>query len=100
MNSFNHYAYGAAADWIYEKAAGIQVVEDAPGFEKVRIEPKPDSRLKWLEASIQTRHGEISSRWTYVDGAVKYEITTAVPAQIVINEKVQDVTPGRYTFWG
>lgn len=100
MNSFNHYAYGAAADWIYEKAAGIQVVEEAPGFEKVRIEPKPDSRLKWLEASIQTRHGEISSRWTYVDGAVKYEITTAVPAQIVINEKVQDVTPGRYTFWG
>ena len=100
MNSFNHYAYGAAADWIYEKAAGIQVVEEAPVFEKVRIEPKPDSRLKWLEASIQTRHGEISSRWTYVDGAVKYEITTAVPAQIVINEKVQDVTPGRYTFWG
>lgn len=100
MNSFNHYAYGAVADWIYEKAAGIQVVEDAPGFEKVRIEPKPDSRLKWLEASIQTRHGEISSRWTYVNGEVKYEIATEVPARIVINEKVQDVTPGRYTFWG
>ena len=29
MNSFNHYAYGAVADWVYEAAAGIQTVEDA-----------------------------------------------------------------------
>ena len=29
MNSFNHYAYGAVADWIYGAAAGIQAVEDA-----------------------------------------------------------------------
>lgn len=62
MNSFNHYAYGAAADWIYEEAAGIKPL--TPGSEKVRIEPKPDKRLQWLEASIDTRHGRVSSRWT------------------------------------
>lgn len=39
MNSFNHYAYGAVADWVYEAAAGIQTVEDAPGFARVKIAP-------------------------------------------------------------
>lgn len=53
MNSFNHYAYGAVADWVYEAAAGIQTVEDAPGFARVKIAPQPDSRLDWLEASIE-----------------------------------------------
>ena len=31
MNSFNHYAYGAVADWVYGVAAGIQPVEAQPG---------------------------------------------------------------------
>ena len=32
MNSFNHYAYGSVADWVYEKAAGIRPLEEYPGF--------------------------------------------------------------------
>ena len=87
MNSFNHYAYGSVADWIYEQAAGIRVVEEHPGFEKAWIQPKPGDQLEWLGASIETRHGKISSRWTHTDGAIRYEIVTPVPAQIVIGKK-------------
>lgn len=58
MNSFNHYAYGSVADWIYEQAAGIRVVEEHPGFEKAWIQPKPGDQLEWLGASIETRHGK------------------------------------------
>ncbi len=57
MNSFNHYAYGAVADWVYEEAAGIHTVEEAPGFERVKIAPKPDSRLDWLEAPLKQEKG-------------------------------------------
>jgi alpha-L-rhamnosidase len=32
MNSFNHYAYGSFADWIYEVAAGIGQTESSAGF--------------------------------------------------------------------
>ena len=32
MNSYNHYAYGAVADWIYRYAAGIDTVPIQPGF--------------------------------------------------------------------
>lgn len=100
MNSFNHYAYGTVADWVYEKAAGIQVMEEYPGFAKVRIAPVADQRLEWLEASIQTRHGLVSSKWTHTPEGVRYEITAEMPAQVVIGDRVMDVKPGRYTFWG
>lgn len=99
MNSFNHYAYGAVADWVYEEAAGIVQLESYPGFSKVKIEPKPDPRLKWLEASIKTRNGKIESRWSYVQNKVKYEIVTEVPAEIVIDGKAIQAGAGNYVFW-
>lgn len=99
MNSFNHYAYGSVADWVYEKAAGIQVLEEAPGFGRVKIESNPDQRLQWLEASIETRHGRIRSRWTQDKDGVRYEIETAVPAMIVIGDREIQAEPGMYTFY-
>ena len=100
MNSFNHYAYGAVADWIYECAAGIRPVEDAPGFERVVISPQPDSRLEWLRAEMDTRHGRICSQWTYVDGRVKYEIEVDMSARIIIDGEEKNVKPGKHMFWG
>ena len=100
MNSFNHYAYGSVADWVYEKAAGIQRLEEAPGFERVKIQPVADRRLGWLEASVQTIEGKISSKWMYTDDGIRYDIETAVPAEIVIGERKMNVRPGKYTFWG
>lgn len=47
MNSLNHYAYGAVCEWIYQDVCGITPVEDAPGFKKVILAPKPDERLGW-----------------------------------------------------
>ena len=99
MNSYNHYAYGAVADWVYEKAAGIQTVEEAPGFRALRIAPTPDRRLTWLEAAIDTRQGVVSSRWNREGDSIRYTITTPVPAEIVIGDKVNRVNPGSYVFW-
>ncbi|HIZ22399.1 MAG TPA: glycoside hydrolase family 78 protein [Candidatus Blautia faecigallinarum] len=100
MNSFNHYAYGAVADWVYEEAAGIHVLEEAPGFEKIRIQPKASKALDWLEASIETRKGLVKSRWTWQEDGIKYEITTPVDTTIVIGGREMEVRPGCYTFWG
>lgn len=100
MNSFNHYAYGSVADWVYEKAAGIHLLEKYPGFEKVMIKPLADERLEWLEAAIDTRKGKISSRWVHTGEGIRYEIETAVPAIVVIGENQVEVEPGLYTFWG
>ncbi len=99
MNSFNHYAYGSVADWLYEKAAGIRPLEAYPGFKKVRIEPVTDKRLGSLTVRLQTRAGLIQSGWKYTEDAVRYEIITEVPAAICIGGMVREVMPGRYTFW-
>ena len=96
MNSFNHYAYGAVADWVYTVAAGIQTVEEKPGYAAVRIAPQPDKRLDWLEASVETRHGLVRSRWEKQRDMWRYEIETPVEAEVVIDGRKTLCRPGRY----
>ena len=36
MNSYNHYAYGAVAEWLYRYAAGIDESAEDPGFHRIR----------------------------------------------------------------
>ena len=98
-NSFNHYAYGAVIDWIYGVAAGIKPVEEAPGYAGVRIEPLPDERLDWLEASLETRHGMIRSAWKKERTVWRHDITVPVEAEIVIDGKLHRVEPGSYSFY-
>lgn len=99
MNSFNHYAYGAVVDWVYEVAAGIRPVEEAPGFGRVRIEPHPDGRLEWLGASLKTKYGEIESVWIRTDKGFRYEISTPVPAEIRIDGTEYKVNAGKYMLY-
>ena len=40
-------------------------MEEAPGYAQVRIAPKPEKRLGWLEAALETQHGRIFSGWYY-----------------------------------
>ena len=99
MNSFNHYAYGSVADWMYGVAAGIQVCEDAPGYAKIRIAPQPTERLTWFEASVETRHGLVSSRWSKTQaGDWRFDITTPVEAELIIGGEVRTVQAGSYVF--
>ena len=99
MNSYNHYAYGSVADWVYSVAAGITPVEEAPGYEKVRIAPIPDARLDWLKASLETRHGRITSEWKKEDDFWRYEISTPVEADIIIDGTRHRVPAGTYYFY-
>ena len=112
MNSFNHYAYGAVADWVYGVAAGIDTVEEAPGFAKIRVAPQPDARLNWLKARIDTRAGTVVSTWEYVDtdgkvilqgqtpAKIRYEMVTPSPTEIVIDGVTYQVEAGSYVFFG
>lgn len=100
MNSYNHYAYGAVADWVYSAAAGINTVEDAPGYEKIIIKPTPDVRLDWLKASLETRHGLVSSKWEKQENNFwRYDIVTPSETTIIIGDKEYQVKPGSYTFY-
>ncbi len=99
MNSFNHYAYGAVADWVFEQAAGLRHAEDKPGFAELIYAPQPDKRLGWLQARLDTRHGTVSALWVCQEDGVRYELETPVRAKVCLNGEERWVQPGKYTFW-
>lgn len=60
-DSQNHYAMGAAVAWLFSHIGGIKPT--APGFSEVEIRPCPVGDLQWAEASYESIHGRIISRW-------------------------------------
>jgi alpha-L-rhamnosidase len=67
MNSFNHYAYGAVAEWLYRYAAGIDEDHSDPGFHKIVLHPEFNAELGSAKASFDSPYGTITSDWK-VDG--------------------------------
>lgn len=63
MISFNHYAYGAAIDWVYRNVAGLSPILEAPGYKRILISPKPNQEIENAGASIQTPFGEAKIDW-------------------------------------
>ena len=98
MNSFNHYAYGAVAQWVFTKAAGIQQAEDSAGYEKVVFAPTPDPRLDFLEAALETRHGRVFSRWKKQEDLWRFEVETPVEAEFTFRGTQVSLRPGSYIF--
>ena len=63
MNSFNHYAFGAVGDWMYQNIGGIDVDPVAPGYRRSRIAPRPGAGLTSASASLETVYGTLASAW-------------------------------------
>ena len=79
---------------------GIRQAEGSAGFGDLIIDPHPDRRLEWLEASLETEKGTISSGWAYtVDGGLRYEITVPGKACVVIGGRRKTVEKGSYIFY-
>jgi alpha-L-rhamnosidase len=78
MNSYNHYAYGAVADWIYRYAAGIDTVASDPGFHTIYLHPNFDRRLGSLDFSYDSSYGTIHSEWSVSGNKAIWNLT--IPA--------------------
>ncbi|MFJ6386557.1 family 78 glycoside hydrolase catalytic domain [Streptomyces sp. NPDC091972] len=80
MNSFNHYAYGAIMEWMYESMAGIAGDPAHPGFKHFFLRPRPDptGRITRVTGSHRSPYGEIVSAWTVRDSRFTHRV--AVPA--------------------
>ena len=78
MNSYNHYAYGAVADWIYRYAAGIDTLPTNPGFHTILLHPNFDQRLGNLDFSYESSYGTIHSAWSVSANQATWNLT--VPA--------------------
>jgi alpha-L-rhamnosidase len=75
MNSYNHYAYGAVADWIYRYAAGIDATPADAGFHTIYLHPNFDSRLGGLDFTYQSPYGPIHSSWSTQGRRTAWKLT-------------------------
>ena len=78
MNSYNHYAYGAVADWIYRYAAGIDTTPLDAGFHIVVLHPVFDARLGKIAFDYASSYGPIHSDWTANETSADWHVT--IPA--------------------
>lgn len=92
MTSFNHYALGAVADWMHRIIGGIAPL--APGYARVRIDPRPGGGLTWARTSLDTPHGEIGVHWaTEPELSVEYWAPEGV--EVELGAEIRDVAVRR-----
>ncbi|HZG86268.1 alpha-L-rhamnosidase [Paenibacillus sp.] len=99
MNSLNHYAYGSIVTWMVQDMAGIQPMENAPGYRRFRLAPKPNGRLRHAKARYDSRAGTIESGWSLEDdGTLRLEFV--VPFHTEAELILPDCEPGRIRYEG
>ncbi|MBF4459876.1 alpha-L-rhamnosidase [Pseudoclavibacter sp. VKM Ac-2867] len=100
MTSFNHYAFGAVADFLHRRVAGLAPA--APGYRRLRIAPLPDARLEWARASLETPYGLASVSWTLDAGefALHVVVPPSTEAEVLLPDgsAAVTVTSGTHTF--
>jgi len=74
MNSYNHYAYGAVAEWLYRYAAGIDETPEDPGFHRLVLHPQFDATLGAAKATYNSSYGPITSNWKVDGNTISWEV--------------------------
>ncbi len=102
MNSFNHYAYGSVAAWMYRTVCGITPDEASPAYTHIFLRPIADARLGHAKATLETRSGKVSSSWVFDGKAFRYtfEIPNGMTATLELNGKICELSAGRHTYFG
>jgi alpha-L-rhamnosidase len=90
MTSFNHYAFGAVADWLHRTVAGLAPA--AAGYREILVRPRPGGGLTSAAARHLTPYGEASTAWRRRDGYLEVEVTVPVGCRAVIDLPDEDVT--------
>lgn len=86
MNSLNHYAYGSVVEWMYRNVAGIQPIEEVPGFRCARLAPQPNTQLDWVKTKLNSAAGTYISEWKIEDGKLNFhfEVPFNAEAEIIL----------------
>lgn len=73
MTSFNHYAYGAIADWMHRRVAGLEAIE--PGYRRIRVRPNLTGHLTSASAGHDSPYGRIDVSWSRADKQFYLEVS-------------------------
>ena len=100
MTSFNHYAFGAVADWLHRTVGGL--ASAAPGSRRLRVAPRPGPGITSAATSHETPYGLAEVVWTLDGGA--FSVDVVVPpnstAEVALPDRSASVEigSGRHSF--
>ena len=98
-SSHNHYAFGAVANFLTERVAGITPAE--PGYQLIDINPLIGGGLSHARATIQTPHGQVSSHWQREGSEIRLDVTVAPGTSARVHTGPRALThvgPGEHRF--
>lgn len=75
MNSYNHYAYGAVCQWLFESVAGFRPDPEQPAFQHIIFEPTIIPELSPVTAHHESVAGKIEVFWEVNQNHVTYTLT-------------------------
>ncbi|MCM1252647.1 MAG: glycoside hydrolase family 78 protein [Clostridium sp.] len=76
--SLNHYAFGAAASWLYTDILGIKSDAETPGYHHILLEPRISDALSYAKGSYESVYGQIQVSWEKQADGYVFDIT--IPA--------------------
>jgi alpha-L-rhamnosidase len=94
MNSYNHYAYGAVCQWLFEAVAGFRPDPEQPGFRHILFEPVIVPALSPVKAHHDSRAGRIEAGWTLEGDRVTYDVSVpdGATGTLVLSPQYKDAT--------
>ncbi|MCX5529588.1 glycoside hydrolase family 78 protein [Streptomyces sp. NBC_00006] len=98
MTSFNHYAYGAVADWLHRSVAGLAPA--APGYREVTVRPLVTGQLDSASARLDSPYGPVGVAWRLA--GERFELELDVPPGVTahldlpLDEPARSVGPGTH----
>jgi alpha-L-rhamnosidase len=105
MNSLNHYSYGSIVEWMYRDMAGINPLEEYPGFRRFTLAPKPHRLIQSAEAEYLSPAGRIASAWEITaEGGLKlrFSVPFGSVAELTLpgrcDEYPRELTAGEHEF--
>ncbi len=84
MNSFNHYAYGAIGQWMYERVAGLTPDPENPGYKHFFVRPLIGGPLEWASAQLDTPYGIARSGWKIASDRLAIDVTVPPNASATV----------------
>ncbi|MBO9625297.1 MAG: family 78 glycoside hydrolase catalytic domain [Microbacterium sp.] len=89
MTSFNHYAYGAVADFLHRRVGGLRPLE--PGYRRFAVEPVP-GHLTSASVILDSPSGRIEVRWERTDRSFDLEVVVPFAATAVVRVPGDDAS--------
>lgn len=97
--SFNHYAFGCVADFIYRRIAGVKSL--APGFGKVLVMPEATEGIGFAEFAYRTVYGWLRVKWEKSRDGLHYVIEVPHGMKVFFGEEEprRELGSGVHELW-